>query len=182
MPIIKYFAGIGSRSTPIELKSVIYEISCKLIEHDWVLRSGGANGADEFFESAYTTLNGNKEIYIPWKGFNKSKSTLFYTPPEAFKVAKHFHSRWNYLSQAAQKLMARNVLQVLGQSLVHPVEFVICWTEDGCECQKTRNIKTGGTGQAISIAEYWDVPVINMANWNWKDRLNDITGINLYES
>ena len=176
---MKTYSGIGSRRTPSDVMFDMTYIASN-IQNLYTLRSGGADGADAAFEMGVS--NGNKEIYLPWKGFNKNPSMLYADPsPDALEVAKRFHPRWTSLSSAAQKLMARNVYQVLGKDLISPVDFVLCWTPDGCECQKTRGKDTGGTGQAISIAEYWGIDVINMKNWNWKDRLNDIlTGIELY--
>jgi len=41
-------------------------------------------------------------------------------------------------------------------------EFLICWTPDGCINHKDRSIKTGGTGTAISIADYYKIPIYNL--------------------
>lgn len=54
--------------------------------------------------------------------------------------------------------MSRNVYQVLGPNLDDPVEFIICWTKDGKA--------SGGTGQAIRIANDYGVPVFNLKNVN----------------
>ena len=62
----------------------------------------------------------------------------------------------NRLSEAAMKLMSRNAYQVLGESLRNPVDFVICWTKDGKA--------SGGTGQAIRIAQDNGIPVYNLKN------------------
>ena len=48
--MVKYYAGIGSRLTPIELKPTIEYIVNFLEVKNYILRSGGANGADSFFE------------------------------------------------------------------------------------------------------------------------------------
>jgi hypothetical protein len=173
---VSAYAAIGSRRTPIEIQLEMTYIANRL-QKVYTLRSGAADGADKAFELGVT--EGNKEIFIPWKGFNNSDSLLYNVPMEAMELSKKYHSRWELLSQAAKKLMARNACQVLGYNLDDPVVFVLAWTPDGCESNKTRNKDTGGTGQAISIAEAYDIPVINMKNWNWKDRLIDITGINL---
>lgn len=86
------------------------------------------------------------------------------------ELASRFHPNFGRLSQGAQKLMARNGYQVLGYDLASPSEFVVCWTPDGCTSRATRTPDTGGTGQAIAIAEAHGVPVLNLANDDWESR------------
>lgn len=150
----KYFAGIGSRETPPTLRNKIENICQDLISKQYTLRSGGADGADNFFEEAYRKYNGEMEIYLPWKNFNDNKSPLYNISPEAFEIAKEFHPKWNSLSQGARKLHARNVYQVLGLDLKTPVEFVLYWTKDGKA--------SGGTGQAMRIAKAYNIDMFNV--------------------
>lgn len=150
----KYFAGIGSRETPPTLRNKIENICQDLISKQYTLRSGGADGADNFFEEAYIKYNGEMEIYLPWKNFNDNKSPLYNISPEAFEIAKEFHPKWNALSQGARKLHARNVYQVLGLDLKTPVEFVLYWTKGGKA--------SGGTGQAMRIAKAYNINMYNV--------------------
>lgn len=147
---MKYYAGIGSRETPIELKEKIKIIVEFLDSKGYTLRSGGAPGADSFFEE----FTNNKEIFIPWKDFNGNHSQLFKPSNESFEMAKKYHPNWNRLSFGARKLMARNCHQVLGVDLKTPVDFIVCWTKDGDE--------TGGTGQALRIARDLKIPIYNL--------------------
>jgi len=39
---------------------------------------------------------------------------------------------------------------------------LICWTPDGCESHRYRNRETGGTGTAISIADYHNIKIYNL--------------------
>lgn len=176
--LFESYAGIGSRQTPVDVMTEMTSIASRLQDR-YILNSGAAEGADKAFETGVT--NGNKNIFLAWRGFNNNTSTLYNVTPAAIEIAKQFHSRWDQLSQGAQKLMSRNVYQVLGEDLTSPVSFVLCWSPDGCESHKTRNRLTGGTGQAISIADTHGIPVINMKNWDWKVRLNDVTGMDLYD-
>lgn len=147
---MKYYAGIGSRETPVELKPRIEIIVNRLNQLDYTLRSGGAQGADSYFEE----YANKKEIYLPWKGFNNNKSELFSVTPAAMKMAMEFHPRPDMLSRGALSLMARNGHQVLGADLKTPCEFIICWTKDGKEL--------GGTAQAMRIARYYKIPIVNL--------------------
>ena len=84
-----------------------------------------------------------------------------------------YHPAAAKLSDGAFKLHCRNAYQVLGSELgnincvVKPqrVSVVICWTSDG------KN--TGGTGQALRIAEDHKIPILNMYNekWNTADKV-----------
>ena len=146
--MIRYYTGVGSRNTPQTTLHLMENISSYFNKRKYILRSGGAQGADKAFELGAGYL---KEIYYA-SDANE----------EAEKIAKKFHPKWNILSEYAKKLHARNAFQVLGKDLNHPSEFVICWTADGCESHKERSIKTGGTGTAISIADKYNVKIINL--------------------
>jgi predicted Rossmann fold nucleotide-binding protein DprA/Smf involved in DNA uptake len=49
---VKYYAGIGSRETPLPLKTTISYIANYLNSQGYILRSGGAPGADNMFEKS----------------------------------------------------------------------------------------------------------------------------------
>jgi len=166
------YAGIGSRETP-KLVMQKMTVIAGILQDRLIMRSGHAPGADTAFELGVT--NGNKEIYIPWKGFGGSDSLLYEQLDEAHYIASQYHPYWKSMKESVRKLMARNVHQVLGKDLKTPAEFVLCWTQDGCESHKSRSRLTGGTGQAISIASENGIEVINMKNIIWTDRLEEIT-------
>lgn len=156
---MNYYAGIGSRETPVELKDSIKIIVEHLNKKGYILRSGGANGADTFFEEHST----NSEIYLPWCGFNANKSRLCDPTSEAMILAQKYHPNWSRLGYGAKKMMARNCHQVLGQDLKTPVKFIVCWTKDGKVA--------GGTGQALRMANDLGIPVYNLF---FKETLNKI--------
>lgn len=148
-----YYAGIGSRETPKEFLDLFTRVAKYLSTKDCVLRSGGAKGSDQAFESGAI----HKEIYLPWKGFEGNNSNLIVKDERAFEIAEKYHPRWAYLSQGAQKLQARNSHQILGHDLNSPSDFVICWTKGGKG--------DGGTGQAIRIAKDYNIPVFDCGNF-----------------
>ncbi len=159
---MKYYAGIGSRETPDDVLELMKHLASELANAGYTLRSGGADGADTAFEVGCKEAKGNMEIFLPWKGFNKNPSPHYDIPKDAYTLAQKFHPAWFRLSPAAQKLMARNIQQVLGKDLNTPSLFVICYTKDGCINEKTRTKETGGTGQAIALASSLDIPVFNL--------------------
>ena len=147
------YAGIGARSTPADVLAQMTSAAQYLASHSCVLRSGGANGADSAFETGVVNSN-LKEIYLPWRGFNNNRSHLHNVCSGAMRIAESFHPNWSALSQGARKLMGRNTYQMLGPTLDNPSDFILCWTPNG-------NI-VGGTGQAIRMAQEYDIPVFNM--------------------
>ena len=143
----KYYTGVGSRKTPTNILKIMEAVARKLASEGWVLRSGGALGADRAFEKG----SSQKEIFYAQDANFESKS-----------VAKKFHPAWDRLSEYVKKLHARNAFQVLGRDLKSPSGFLLCWTPDGAISHNERTIKTGGTGTAISIASANNIPVFNL--------------------
>lgn len=155
---MKTYTGIGSRSTPGSILTLIHRVSEKLDKLGFLLRSGGANGADAAFEK-YST---RKEIYLPWDGFNgrhHDGGTYFdYLQCPGWSIAKasvdSFHPAPGQLSNAGRKLMARNAMQISGRDCKSQTDVVICWTKDGKDI--------GGTSQAILMARSFHIPVLNL--------------------
>ncbi len=146
----KTYAGIGSRETPDDVCALMTSIATHLRKDGFTLRSGHASGADSAFEAG---AGPEAEIWLPWRGFNGSKSPLL-PIPAAFAMAEEYHPNWKAMNLGGRSLHARNCHQVMGRDLVSPVEFVICWTYDGGA--------SGGTGQALRIAEAHNIPVYNL--------------------
>ena len=157
---MKIYCGIGSRVSPPNILAKMEAIGKLLGEAGWLLRSGGASGADEHFEKGADSVYGAKEIYLPWRGFNGGNSSLHNPSKEAQTLAATIHPAWHNCSSGARKLHARNCHQVLGKGLDLPVDVVICWTKDGAV--------VGGTSTAIRLAIKFNIPIINLAT-------NDIT-------
>jgi hypothetical protein len=151
----KFYAGIGSRSAPPDILLKMQEIAKFLAKKGYTLRSGGANGADkDGFEAGCDSVGGDKEIYLPWLGFNDSKSKLLWEKPD-WEIAEKFHPNWHGLKLGAKQLMARNTCQ-LGINAETKSEFVVCWTPGGEE--------VGGTAQALRIAKAHDILIFNLGS------------------
>lgn len=160
------YAGIGSRETPKEVMDQMTELAKELESRGYTLRSGGAQGADTAFEKGVTS---KKEIF---PGAQKSGE-------REMKIAREIHPNPNALDNSKNpafvwNLMARNTNQVFGKNLDTPVDFVIAYTQDGLTDYTKRSIKSGGTGQAIDMASRKGIPVINLANSNWRQELDRV--------
>lgn len=162
---MKYYAGIGSRETPIKVLDFFTKLGKYLAKHDYILRSGHAEGADSAFEYGCVMVNGKKEIFLPWKNFGGSDSNLIVSNPKAYEIAQKYHPYWHNLKDGARKLQARNSHQVLGLDLETYSDFVICWTKNGSG--------SGGTGQAIRIAKAYDIPVFDAGKYDSIDEVKE---------
>lgn len=137
-----YYAGVGSRKSPPEICDLFTQIAKLLREYGYILRSGGADGADKAFELG---AGEQAEIFRP-----------HHATPECLKIAESLIPWWHKMDDYAKKLHARNVQQILGKNLDKPVKFVLCWTPEGKEI--------GGTRTAIVLAHEHHIPVFNFFN------------------
>lgn len=167
------YAGIGSRETPANILTRMWELGYELAERGWILRSGHAGGADMAFEMGCIAASGTKEIYLPWSGFNGAPEAPDYisgTNSDHLAIAANFHPAWSRCSAAAKRLHGRNVCQILGSDLNTKADMVICWTKNG--------LAGGGTGQAIRIARAYGVPVFDLAlPAAWQDMVKHVQNI-----
>lgn len=150
-----FYTGIGSRQTPDEIQWHMMHLAEDLALLGHVLRSGGADGADTAFEIGCDRRGGAKEIYLPWKGFNRRKG-LVLNEEAAERIVSVLHPAWHNCRDSVKKLHTRNVYQVLGQDLATPSKFVVCWTKQG-------RIE-GGTATAIRLAISQEIPVFNLGS------------------
>lgn len=149
---MKFYTGIGSRETPPDLQKIMQSIANALANDNWILRSGGAEGADSAFEAGAA----QKRIYLPWNSFNGKivDGINYIVPPYDESWVMDYHPDADYLSPSAKKLMSRNTYQVLGDDLKSPSSFIVCWTQGG-------KLK-GGTAQALRIAADYKIPRYNI--------------------
>lgn len=165
------YAGIGSRKTPPPILAFMSLIAGRLAQRGYTLRSGAADGADAAFEMGCIAVGGQTEIWLPWKGFNGHADTGLFPGPAHATVAASVHPAWEHLRRGPRALHARNVGQVLGMDLASPVSFILCYTPDGCESERTRSSVTGGTATAIVLAGRRGIPVFNLAQPDGKERM-----------
>jgi hypothetical protein len=173
------YTGVGSRKTPPEVLERMRSVGYTLARAGYLLRSGGADGADQAFERGAKDGDGAAEIYVPWPGFNDHPGGIVRRMLEAEAIARSVHPAWDRLSPGAKKCHTRNVHQVLGFDLHTPSLFVVCWTPDGCTGADTRTSITGGTATAILVAERYAVPVFNLKEPDAADRLEAMLGATL---
>lgn len=156
----KPYAGIGSRKVPKDLAQAMTKFAMALGKAGFTLRSGHADGSDMAFEQGAIAGGYPKEIYVPWFGFNNAPQNhpdyiRVRATEELAKLSAQFHPNWNACGDAAKLLHMRNAFQILGPDLNSLSLFVLCWTPNGSS--------SGGTGQAIRIANHFQIPVFDLA-------------------
>lgn len=173
-----YYTGIGSRETPTDVLEQMKMLGNALCKLGFILRSGGADGADTAFALGCDACDRTKkQIFLPWKGFNGFQYSIlfpwFINAPtdQAIALGKQIHPAGPRLKRSQQLLIGRNMHQVLGEDLSTPSKFVVCWTPDGCEDRWHYTQATGGTGSAIACASTNDIPVFNLHD---SDRLTHL--------
>lgn len=159
-----FYTGIGSRETPSFVLELMEEFATNLEKRDYILRSGGAEGADQAFSRGAGDTD-FKDIYVPWSGFapkedSENEVELDDLDPkiieEALLIVKKVHPSFKSLNATTVKFHIRNVFQVLGDDLKTPSEFLVCYatpTKKGVE---------GGTNTAYQVALLNDIPAYNL--------------------
>ena len=140
----KFYAGIGSRSTPPLILEYMKSAAILLEEMGYTLRSGGAEGADRAFERGVS--NPKNKIILRTK----------HSTEQAEQLASTIHPMWSACNEYAKKLHGRNCQIILGENLDIPAEFVLCWTLDG--------IERGGTRTGLVLAKQRGIPTFNLFN------------------
>lgn len=162
LPALMY-AGIGSRETPLSVIAEMENTAMRLALMGWTLRSGAGkravpavpntDSADLAFERGCDSMNGRKII----------RAATEYAP--ALEHAARFHPAWDKCDDHARALHARNSQVIAGDDFESPVRFGLCWTRNGKIA--------GGTGQALRVADAYDVTMFNLASvsiadfWTW---------------
>lgn len=171
---------VGSRDLPIGMKSKIKAIAKYWASEGYQVRTGNATGADAAAREG--AKEGGKEAFVYGPkdvdlNTDHGKFTMqvmeeTHPNPEALRIK----------GPGVQKIQARNTYQVFGFDLNKPSDLVIVYTKDGATTAeqtkvvdpKTRRSTSGGTGQAIRLASNKGIPVVNLANKNYKKELRAI--------
>ncbi|PSV00914.1 hypothetical protein [Photobacterium kishitanii] len=175
----EYFTGVGSQKTPVKFKSLMAAITYCCSKIGIMLRSGGAKGADLFFESGipqsdyeyseiiHTDQNMSKRSYRTFK----IKDSLAKMEAMDFIQKNSIHENWENIINNSGAIFSvgahiRNIFQVVGLNIFTPKlsKFLICYTPDGASTLETVSESTGGTRTAIRTAITHGIPVFNLAN------------------
>ncbi|MNZ56187.1 hypothetical protein D3C78_741280 [compost metagenome] len=172
---MKFYTGVGSRETPADVMDFMEELAFHLAQDKWVLRSGGAQGADSAFETGCDQFPGRKEIFIPWPGFSGTIGKCMHyllsdssreLQQEAEKLASQVHPAWDRLTRGGKALHTRNVFQVLGKNLDRRSNILVCWAKTD-----KYGVPVGGTRTAWVLAEEFAVPCYNLSKQEDREKI-----------
>lgn len=171
---MRCYAGIGSRTLNHPEHEIIANIAKNLSQRGFWLYSGHADGADITFEKN----SSSGVIWLPWKGFNSKhdllpemKYRLVERTTETEESVNRFHPAPHTLSSGVRKLMMRNYHQIMGSVEFPCVKFVVC-----CADPQDGGVK-GGTGQAVRIANFHKIPVVNIRSSGWRKVLKELLDV-----
>jgi hypothetical protein len=146
-----YYTGIGSRKAPTECLELAEKLATFMSKRGYTLRTGDAEGMDRAFcKGSYSSLRQrfSSEDAKPW-AFDMVRKYL----PED-------RSGFDSWKPYVKGLMARNMMQVMGEDGDTPSSLIICYTP----VLHYNNSDCGGTGYAIRCALDNDIPVFNMVD------------------
>jgi hypothetical protein len=138
------------------------QLASKMESLGYILRSGGAAGADSAFEAGVKNPSA-MEIYLPGRNFNARVAGGSYIDAsslpswkQALETVQRYHPAPERLSPYVRNLMARNAMQVLGSNLAVPSKMIVAWTPGG--------LLQGGTAQALRMAHDKGIAIRNLGN------------------
>jgi len=146
---VKKYTGIGARRVAQEYLDLAGAFAGRMSQRGYTLVTGDAEGMDKAF----------------WKGADPGMRKRFRScdaKPWAYEMAARYlpddRSGFENWKPYVQGLMARNMMQVLGENGNEPSDFVICFTP----VLYYHNSDCGGTGYAVRCALDHGIPVFNM--------------------
>ena len=168
MTLYKPYACTGNADCPVDVLEKFDRITKKLEELGYTVRVGGMDGIEDRIEK----LIKKQELHLPWREFNQKESKFTYNSDRVFAIAKMFFPTFDTMKKGVQAFLAKNARLVLGDKVISPALFLLCWTEDGAESVKERTNRTGFTGHPIAIASAVGIPVFNLAKSDAEQRLD----------
>ena len=159
----KYITVIGSRETPQWALDRMAEVMLDYLDEGYIARSGGANGADHVVTQFCPPYQ--REIYIPWDGFNglyhngRDIIRWDFSPVKNDATATAQEVRTllgapQLTKQSHINFHSRNMMQVLGYNLDTPSDLILCYTDNG-------EFK-GGTASALMLGRELGIKIINL--------------------
>jgi ribonuclease HI/ABC-type multidrug transport system fused ATPase/permease subunit len=163
----KKYAGIGDINIPDNIQKLIILLAEELANQGYVLRTGGAKGADTAFMEGCDKAHGKKEVFYPMdKHVNEN----------TVAEAKSIHPKWESCLNPEKKRQedarakekgykiskypfavrahCRNMKIINGDQLNNKVEFTIAYQDV--------NQTAGGTWQGIHYSEKLGIKVYNL--------------------
>lgn len=154
-----FYTGVGSRQTPYEICCLMTATAKFLDRKGYILRSGGATGADYSFEigASNPIIYSPNEKHKPASGKPRIIPELDAYRTIAEKCCLHYKT---IKSQYVKDLHTRNICQVIGHTPNEVIrsQFLLAYTQNGDF--------VGGTTSALRCAILFDVPIFNFGKYH----------------
>lgn len=165
-----FYTGVGSRDITPDETTLITAIGKKMATLGYKLRSGAADGADTAFELGCLETSLDREIYVPWNGFNKRFCGIYIKEPSdnqfatarKFLVNNHILPWFDNMNMLSQLFHVRNYYQVVGFSGVRSRVCVYAANEN-------RGEPVGGTRTAVMVSRHFGIPTFNLRDWDERE-------------
>ena len=151
------------------------------------------DGRDDFSGMVFKQYALFTDVFLPFKGFNKSglivddeeiEATLLEPTVKAHKIAASLKFKppvddegnisYNSLNELVKKFSGRDVHLLLGSKCAMKVKFMVIYTPDDVEstADKIDHRTTGAAAFPVRMASALKIPVFNLHK---ADRINDLT-------
>lgn len=152
MPHIpRMYTGVGSRKIPAEAYTTLLDYAMELNLIGFSCRTGDAAGADQAFREGTV----EPIVYSPKHLLKKPEHWAYEEVKKHMPSDRYGFDNWSAFVKA---LLARNMMQVLGDCGTIPSEFLLCWAPSNDYSDSS----SGGTGYAIRCALAHNIPVYNL--------------------
>ena len=168
------YVMLANRDIPAKGIEAMQSLAAELEKLDFTLRIRGVGEFEKVLEEAIK----NKEMHLPWKGFDEKDSPFAWTPENAKLIAAHLFSGFSDQKPVFQSFMACIVKTMMGKNLVAPAMFAVIYSADGVERFEERGPETREAADLLAVANAQRIPVFNIAKQGWKQRLFEAYAMN----
>lgn len=141
------FTGVGSRKIPVGEKYVLLKCAILLKKKGFKCRTGDAWGSDAIFKDVF---GDEADVISPMDATDWSFEEVQKRMPN--------DRRYDVMKLSTKRLIARDMMQVLGRDGKSPSKFLLCYAPS----LNYEDSSAGGTGYAIRCALAHGIPVFNI--------------------
>ncbi len=142
-------------------------IATSLLKLGYTLRSTLNGDRDKLNAVATVAAMDKCEIYLPWYKYGSDeklrRSAVLKQPSKtAYEIATKYSRVFDSLKPVVRAFIARDVHVVLGLDCNTPIDFLLCYSDDGAETKQEVSAKTGNIGNYIRLCDECNIPVFNL--------------------
>lgn len=160
---------------PDEAADKIFAVAKGLMEKGFIFRHTG--NKDNALQNRICAIEGAiVKSFLPWKKFNTNVEDPVLSTPMGYRIAIGIHKKFMQLPAAVRAILARDVNALVGPEATDQVDLVLAWTDGGNEAltKNTDFKKVGNNVFILQVAKRANLPVVNVYNSNFIDKLKEI--------